>query len=440
MNFALLIVALLFFINPSVAVFDLLPDFFAWLIILKLLERVRYLSIKMNIAAEYVLKMAWVGFGRIAAFFLIPYVDGTMELTLTFVFCVMELVWGILAIKAMFGGITELSELYGGAAAYRPVYKLKSEGIRTAQNITLWFWSLKSALNLLPEFFELTGQSSDILSEGVRPLITFKPLAYYFTLSITLALGIVLVILVIPFFKRIYADTPMLERISAAYKEKLVDTGIHNARRLIGSLMLITVAGLFVFGLMLDSMNVMPRLLFPVLILFSMKGIKPSGYKTVGITAVSLVAFVLSAISYICRWVFVIRHGYYSISQSFEAYDMFVMTGAVVIAEMISFAVLYVLTVRLIVNIAKDNNVPNTNGDYRVGAYEARELKIVRVKSITAMILFIIGAIVKSDSFVLYGSFSEIWIIVLIVDLVWFLLSYSLYNDVKERIENKYLI
>ncbi len=440
MNLALLITALLFLVNPSVAVFDLLPDFFAWLIVLKLIGRVRYLSIKMNTAADYALKMAWVGFGRIAAFFLIPYVDGTMELTLTFVFCIMELVWGLPAIKAILGGMVELSELYGGTAVYRPIYRLESEGIRTVQTLVVWFWSLKAALNVLPEFFELTGQSSDILSEGVRTLISFKPLAYYFTLGITAVFGIILIVFVTPFFKRVFSDKPMLEKIDAAYTEKYVETGIHNARRLMSALMLITVAGFFVFSLMLDSMNVMPRFLFPILILYAAVGIKAAGYKVKAILSVSTVSLVLSALSYALRWVFVIVHGYYSVSQSFEAYDFFIFTLIFVYVEMISFAVLYFMTARLIMKIAADNTADKTLNDFRVNTHEKRELKIIKIKAILAVILFALGANATVDSFIFYGSFSEIWMIVLAIDLIWFLLSYSLYMDVKERIENKYLI
>lgn len=440
MNLALLLTALLFLVNPSVAVFDLLPDFFAWLIILKLIGRVRYLSVKMNIAAEYALKSAWVGFGRIAAFFLIPYVDGTMELTLTFVFCIMELVWGLPAIKLILGGIVELSELYGGTAVYKPVYRLKSEGIRTVQTITVWFWSAKAVLNVLPEFFELTGQSSDILSEGVRPLISFKPLAYYFTLGTTALLGIVLIVLVMPLFKRVFSDKPMLEKVNATYTEKYVDTGIHNARRLIGSLMLVIVAGLFVFSLMLDSMNVMPRFLFPILVLWATGGIKASGYKTKGIVITSVVSTVLSIASYALRWVFVIVHGYFAISQSFEAYDFFALTYTFVFAEMISFAVLYLMISRLIMRVATDNTAVKALTDYRIDAYERRELKKIKIKAVFAAVFFAIGAIITADSFILYATFSEIWMIVLAIDVIWFLLTYSTYMDVKERIENKYLI
>ncbi len=440
MNLVLLIIALLFLINPSVAVFDLLPDFFAWLIILKLIGRVRHLSIKMNIAAEYVLKAIWVGFGRLAAIFLIPYVDGTMELTLTFVFCLMELVWVIPAINALFGGITELSELYGGTAAYKSIYRLKTEGIRTVQNISVSFWIARAVLNVTPEFFELTGQSSDILSEGSRSLLSFKPLAYYFTFGITIAFGIILVILSIPFFKRVFSDKPMLENIKTAYKTKIIDTGIHNAKAVLSSLMLITVGGLFVFSLMLDSMNIMPRFLFPLLFLCAFGGLKNSGYKIKGLVVTSLVSLVLSIASYAFRWIFVIVHGYFSISESFEAYDFFTLTSIWVSAEMISFALLYFMTARVILKIAEDNASPQSHSDYRINSIEKKEFKVIRIKTVIAVILFVLGAIVTADSFVLYGVFSEIWMFVLVIDVIWFLLSYSIYNDVKERIENKYLI
>ncbi len=440
MNLSLIIIALLFLINPSVAVFDLLPDFFAWLIVLKLIGRVKHLSIKMNIASEYVLKLVWVGFGRIAAFFLIPYVDGTMELTLTFVFCIMELVWGIPAIKALFGGIGELSELYGGTQAYKPVYKLKSEGIHTVQNASLSFFIVRAILNVMPEFLELTGQSSDVLSEGARPLLSFKPLVYYFTFGITVVFGIILVVLSVPFFKRVFSDKPMLENVKAVYKTKIIDTGIHNAKALLFSLMLITVAGLFVFSLMLDSMNIMPRFLFPLLFLCALGGIKQSKYKISGLVITSLVSAVLSVISYVLRWIFVIVHGYFSISESFEAYDFFALTSVWVLAEMISFAILYFMTARVIMKIARDNSSTQSHNDYRMNSYEEKEIKRIKIKTVIAVILFIIGAIVKADSFVLYAVFPEIWIDVLVIDVIWFLLSYSIYNDVKERIENKYLI
>ena len=441
MNIALLITALLFLINPSVAVFDILPDLFAWLIIFKLISKVKYLSVKMNVAAEYVLKSTWVGVGRVAAFFLIPYVDGTMELTLTFVFCILELVWGLPAIKYIYGGLIELSELYGGSAIYNPIFKFnKREGIRTLQSLSVSFWIYKAIFNVVPEFLELTGQSSDIFSEGTRTYLSFKPLLYYFTLSSTLIFGIIFVVFAICFFKRVFSDNTMIESINEAYKIKIVDTGIHNAKALLNSVMLITVAGLFVFALMLDSMNVMPRFLFPLILLFAFKGIKLAGYKTKGLVTIGVVSLVLSVVSYALRWMFVIIHGYHSISKNFEAYDFFAGTLGVVFAEMIFFAVLYIMVIRIILKIAADNSYEGALRDSRVSLIETIELKTIKIKAVISVILFVIGAIEKADSFVLYATFTEIWIIVLVIDLIWFLVSYSLYNDVKERIENKYLI
>ena len=136
------------------------------------------------------------------------------------------------------------------------------------------------------------------------------------------------------------------------------------------------------------------------------------------------------------RWIFVIVHGYFSISESFEAYDFFALTSVWVLAEMISFAVLYFMTARVIIKIAEDNSTPQSHTDYRINSIEKKELKVIRIKTVIAVILFALGAIVKADSFVLYAVFPEIWMIVLAIDVIWFLLSYSIYNDVKERIEN----
>ncbi|MBQ7822040.1 MAG: hypothetical protein IJ391_07145 [Clostridia bacterium] len=441
MNIALLAFAFVFIFNPAINVIDPLPDFIGWIFIFSSLKRVRYISVQMESAANSATKMAWLNFAGFICFFLTPHIDGTMILTITFALNTMKLVWGIPAFKYFFDGLSELSSLYDGKSIYKPLGRSKNEGIHTVERFTYVFLAASCVLNTLPEFTELSGQSSLIMSEGHRNWLSFKPMFYVVCITASLIFGIVWLSLILPFMKRFGSEKEFAARIADGYKLKIVDTGKHRAITLISAFFLASIAGLFILCVMLDDMNIVPRFIMPVMMLVISLMVGKTGYKTRLFTVVSALTSLASVIAYFMRWAFVINFSYDSVTRSFAAYDFYIATFYVLLAELVLLIIQHVIWTRLIFKIAEQDAVRESlavNAD-TVASHNAFDIKKNKQRACVSLSLFIVACTLNVSSFIICHEFPESWIAVLILSLVWFAYAYNFYSGLRDTVEHKYL-
>ncbi|MBQ4137082.1 MAG: hypothetical protein IJD67_03130, partial [Clostridia bacterium] len=338
-------------------------------------------------------------------------------------------------------GITELSGLYGGTKIYEPIGRSKKESVQSAYKMTLVFYISSCAINALPEFAELSAHSSTIMSEGYRPLITFKPLFYAIAFVLTLIIGIIWLCVVLPFVNKLKNDTVLRENANQAYKEKIIDTGKHRAMALMGQFMLAAVSGLFIISVTLDSVNIVPRFIMPMIILYISLRIGSCGYKTKLLSSVSILASIISFASYILRIMFAINYSYDMVTRSFAAYDFYLITVIVLVFELILLVTQQIILARLLLIIAKKDtskevlavNAAQIEAQNRINYISFRKKVFVHIA------LFVPAVFLNVGSFVLSHVLPVSWIIVLVFGILWLMYSYSLYSGLRDDIENKYL-
>lgn len=439
-NFALTL-AFIFLFNPAINVLDILPDFIGWLLIFNAVKRARFISVQMQNASDQILKMMWLSFASFICIFLSPHIDGTMLLTITFAVNVMKLIWGIPAFKYIFAGISELSQLYDGKSIFKPLGRSNKEGIAVVERFTYIFLVSSCVLNTLPEFSELSAQTSKILSEGQRTFLSFKPLFYVLAFIISLVIGIVWLSLILPFFGRIFREKDFVARVKEVYKVNVIDTGKHRAITIMNAILLAIVSGLFLLCIMLDDMNIVPRFIMPLLIICASVMLEKCGYSTKPLTAVSCVATFVSAGAYFMRWHFVTEYSYDSIRRSFEAYNFYMFTLGMLLAELVLLVLMQILFTKVLVKISvldAGREALSVNAE-KNAEMNAAEVKKNKQRAIISLILFIISCTLNVSSFLICHEIPASWMLVLLFSVVWFVYTYSFYSNLRGGIERKYL-
>ncbi len=441
MNCLKLIIAFVFLFNPQVNLIDIFPDFIAWVLILSSLKKVRYLSIQSEYAISAITKMSVLSLLAFLTVFLLPQLDATMILTITFVINVLKLVWGIPAFKYLFAGLSELSGLYNGKGVYLPIHNSKREGVDIAEKLTLFFYISTSVLATIPEFIELTRDSSLIMSEGRRALYTFKPVFYVITVTIMLVTGIVWLTYITPFVRNISKDKVFLSAIEDAYNIKIVETGKHRGIELKNAFSLLSISGLFLIPVIFDGMDIFPRFLLPVFIFAFVLKIAKNGYKSVLLKVLSVSSIVISLICYVLRWIFVTEFSYDSIERSFAAYDLFMLITVFLIAEFLMFVILQIFLNREVYKISINDAVvePAEVFKERILRKNNLALRNYKKKLTVTSILLVLAAFFSVMTFVSNILLPQSFMIAVVMAIIHFAYSYSTYSNIRENIDKKYL-
>ena len=142
MNLGILLVGFAFLVNPNVGVFDVLPDFIGYLLILKGMGILPDLVPALADAKRGFLNLINVSLGRIAAMFFMLYSDPSWTLVLVFTFFLLELWFSYKAFIPFFDGLSNAHLQYGETA-------IKEQGPQTA-TMTYLFVFVKAGLCLLP--------------------------------------------------------------------------------------------------------------------------------------------------------------------------------------------------------------------------------------------------------------------------------------------------
>ena len=112
MNIGYLIAGCVFLFNPTVNLIDVLPDVAGYLLILKGLYRLSDLNGKIKTARQKFKAAVWISLGELLAMLMIPILDVTWYLILSFVFGVLKLIYLIPAFVNLFEGISYLELRY----------------------------------------------------------------------------------------------------------------------------------------------------------------------------------------------------------------------------------------------------------------------------------------------------------------------------------------
>ncbi|MCI8590587.1 MAG: hypothetical protein HFE77_07765 [Clostridiales bacterium] len=253
MNMGVLLVGVVFLMNPNVGVFDILPDFIGYILILRGMGELPDLVPALADAKRGFLNLINVSLGRLAAMFFMLFVDPSWSLVLVFTFFLLELWFSYKAFIPFFNGLSNAHLQYGTSVE-------KEQGPQTA-TMTYLFVFVKAALCLLPALTYLSESKTTgfVHLYPVETASNYRTVFTFGNVAIVSLLGLVWFFMMRSYLKTIM--TPVFFKNAAkAYQDKiLVHQGFLMRKRfgLISKTMMLGLLCMLAFTI--DNVNILPN-------------------------------------------------------------------------------------------------------------------------------------------------------------------------------------
>jgi len=209
MGFGCIFSGFIFLFNPNYNIFDILPDFFGYILILYGLIKLRDLAPAFNDARKIFIKLLIVSGIKIGVGLILPGLnDQGYIMVFTFVFVIFELIYMFPAMGSLFEGMFYIGTVYDSEAAVKTVSKAKTT--------SLIFVVVHGVFTLLPEFVYLY-----VDEEIGYVLAAYKMPLSLLALLISGITGVAWLAEMRSYFKKVKSDEAFINRLSVYYDENI---------------------------------------------------------------------------------------------------------------------------------------------------------------------------------------------------------------------------
>ncbi len=251
MGFGLIFAGLVFFSNPCVNLFDILPDFIGCILISAGLYKLADVEERFFSARQVANRMIVIYIVKTILWVVVAGSWKSGALPFTFIFSVIEIIMMLGLCATLYGAIEYTANLHGGDKHLA--------NVGTVTKYTLIFMVVKNVLAFLPEAFELTRPSEYDFSyetEPVQSLAEYKPYAILFFSLIILVMGIYYVVTNARFFINLAKDKQFNSTLRSIYDVNVTNNvKILAKRRYKKFFILGYIASLLSVDMIVDSVN-----------------------------------------------------------------------------------------------------------------------------------------------------------------------------------------
>ncbi len=267
MKITMFIAGLFFLFNPNIATFDPLPDLIGYLLLFRSLTEIALVQPNLEDARDAFRKLAICGLGRIAAYFLLLSLrpssgfDRGWDLTIVFVFAILELLFSFKAFHSLFEGLDTATMRWGNSDA--------DEVGSNARSMTWIFLVAKPVLCVAAElpFLMETSTSGSVYSVDLLTPQALRSVLNLLNLCGGVLIGLIWFFLMRAYLRR-FRSADFLSRVHGAFLERLSEKpGLLLERRLAFAYRLIGVGAVALICFTVWNVNIIPEFLFPLLCL-----------------------------------------------------------------------------------------------------------------------------------------------------------------------------
>ena len=386
----LLLLAIIFLTNPVVNVFDYLPDFIAYIIIIKALTYYADRAPYFDEARRDFKSLLIISLAKIPSYFIMIHARGqnTMDYDVrtlfTFVFAVLEVTFLMFALKNLFRALWYIGERTDAAAVLSP-FAISKSGKRSftpesLERISYIFIFYKAAATFLPEMLLLTRSNVNF---GIN-LPMLYPYCIIFSVVSVFVFGVILSKRFRCYVKAIFAEGKMRsategmlgEEARRALSVKL------NVKDMCASLTLFVIAAFSTVDIRFDNLsgiNLLPSFVFGLIILIAVWRMRShvksvtGAFISVGIyTAVSTVGYVLESF-------FLENYGYASLLEKNNeaASTLRFYTLAAGCAELVALIIMFIMLARLLADFASKHTGIDAHNE-RYSRLDAEHHKLIK--------------------------------------------------------------
>lgn len=306
MKIGLLIAGMVFFLNPGISIFDLLPDFIGALLFLRVLDRLTPVSPSSEEACAHFRNLVKTSLLRIAVlpvFAVVGRDETTFYLIFTMVFSCLEgyFLWrGLMTVYTAFG---YLSLRAGGTA-------LGKTGFLSVQ--TTVFVLLRTVCNVFPDLAYLSVGEEGIITgsefAGNR-LLPYRNLLIALNILIVLIAGAITLTIWCRYLKRVKNEEGTLALLEKNIAEAVTEPGILIRKTVKSAFLFFILAGFAFLEFYADGTSLIPDFLAFSLLLLGigrMQNVVPSFRR---ILPFAITETVLSAATDLSAWLFYRKYG-----------------------------------------------------------------------------------------------------------------------------------
>lgn len=431
------IAAIIFLVNPCLNVVDVLPDFFGYLFLLRGISKWADLCLAMRGAVANISRLRWFMLLKIVSIFLLT-LDKGMPVLLTFSFAVIELIYLLPAIGKIFDGMDYFATRFDS--------KSPTVNVSSVRSITYIFFIGKAALTLLPELCSLSSfEYSGLVTAGPQiDFADFKNLFIVTNLFFTTLLGILWLVNILPYIRRIATDTPFLTRILTEYNEEIADDRNLFLRRRSSSAMITATAALvFLPNMWMDNFSIIPNFAVGIFILASYFYIKKIGKPSKLLPPFAILSVIVGIASFVLNIVFEVIHGIGIVihrPDAFDAMRFFNYTRILAVFDYILLGVCIVLLFKGLREIVMNLLTPAPTDDPRIASMNAASVKEMKLKLIVGMAEMIVSLVLNLAYILLRANIHDaFWLIPFIVTVGSIIYVGVTLKDFRDKIDFKYM-
>ena len=444
----------LFLFNPDIALVDILPDFFGYLLLTLSLRFARDVSPHFENAWKRFRILTLVGAAKLISLFWVMGVltnaleKPTMLLLLSFVFSILELIWGIPAWFSFTEGLIIHAQTSGGEY---PLLERGARSYRRGKNVslsfrhtTVFFMIAKAFFANISEFSALSEHSYD---DKAFHWYRFIGLYRVFAVIFGAVIGIIWLVCALRYLRGIIKDEALIASIKSKYETTVLpNRGLFIRRDISLLLTIVCAAALSSADFYIDKVNFVPDTVTAILLALIFIRLKPyyTKYKT-GL-AMSAVYGVLTVVGAAMSGEFVSGAWVEKTWENREVFLEFITMYPVRVVEAVFFFITGMLAlngVRAIID-GHCGYIPSTMDEsYRTSRLAAIRKEVgakvwlcLAFAALTAVCGGLYEFILSLDLFI-----SPIWwIISFVVSLAFFASAVYMMSAVCEEVESRYML
>ena len=456
MGIMLIAMGMFFLINPIVNIIDVIPDFIGYILIVCGLDRLADMEDHFASAKKSFVLLAVMSAVKTAACLLLPFIDATFIILLSFVFAVGEAVCFIPAMVSLFGGFhyyglrLESHACYG---IYKNTTKKDENGNRVkffakvhSSDSVLAFsiiaFIVRAASYFMPQLPTLvTNSSSGVINAQQVDWVYFMPHLYVLCGVISLAVSLPWAFRFRKYIKGIAEDKDLMAVLEKNYDENIAHDECHFAEKKTVAVWLLTaIAAVFCFSIYIDYVNWLPGGVAGIVFAVAAILLKNVSKNAVPTAVLGFATAIPSAIEVI--W----QHQYaalkytpasfmYGIGKSAELYPRIMIIEAVGAIFLIATVWLFAKCLRDMTArhcVLYEKALPET----RTGKGKELSLSIGRAYNI-AFYLMTAMAVVSGVHGIVAVYYPEIWILNILIGIVMAIFLFRARNMAKDDLYDK---
>ena len=467
----LYLLALIFLVNPSVNIIDILPDFVAYLILSRAFSYAADRAPYFEETRKSFHTLALISFLKIPSYLIMNYAqssnvsDHDISALFALVFAVTETVFIISAINNLFSALFYLGERSNAQALIDP-FPINKKGTRIMSTDTLRKYTYivliyRNVTYFVPEILLLTRGVDGSSYNSTFNFAILYPYSVVILFTSTAILGIILAKRFYCYIKAIKREGKFREAIDSLLDEEAKKRVAKNerTRRMLTTLTLLAASSILTLEVRFDnfgSVNLLPHFLYGIIITIAIYKLTHFTKKCIPALVLGILYSSVAFAGFVMEIIFLDTYGYSSLVSSGAAKDAYIPLIISAAVEFVFLVAVIIFSSRVLSKYVKiHTGLDESNGRYmRSDAVYHKKMKtkiyiwsgfsiFVGLAQFIDVILKFFSKKTPIASDPIFGTITSGLIpwygtLLLVISIAYIIYSFYLFGTVKEDTELKY--